>query len=264
MVSMTDFLRTSDEDPESALDLSVPSPPKVLDRIQRVRQLQQEDEEMVRRHSGWRGISRSPSTMTRSPSIMSRVSSIRRSVRLSGDGLESMLQRSPSIASQTTVVHMPSAASQTLPMLRESSTEALLPGSMHARSGSQRTISMPSEASLHSLTPTPTHQAFHKRLSNGLGRSPSTLTHSPRIMSTISTRKSTGPAMGKHHYRHSSAAGPSAKTPFFHPSELEQLMKPLREEYIRTQTNELAQAKAAFEQLNQQLTSELPQLIDLR
>jgi len=53
-------------------------------------------------------------------------------------------------------------------------------------------------------------------------------------------------------------------TPFFQPSELEELMKPLREEYIQRQTNKLAQAKAAYDQLNDQLTHELPQLIDLR
>lgn len=41
-------------------------------------------------------------------------------------------------------------------------------------------------------------------------------------------------------------------------------MQPLKEEYIAAKTDELKQAKAAYEQLNTQLTDELPQLIDLR
>ncbi len=41
-------------------------------------------------------------------------------------------------------------------------------------------------------------------------------------------------------------------------------MQPLKQEYIRNQTDEVLQAKAAYDQLNEQLTSELPQLIDLR
>lgn len=41
-------------------------------------------------------------------------------------------------------------------------------------------------------------------------------------------------------------------------------MQPLKEEYIAAKTDELEQAKAAYEQLNTQLTDELPQLIDLR
>jgi hypothetical protein len=57
---------------------------------------------------------------------------------------------------------------------------------------------------------------------------------------------------------------PKAKTPFFNPSKLESIMEPLKQEYIKNQTNEVLQAKAAYEQLNDQLTNELPQLIDLR
>lgn len=55
-----------------------------------------------------------------------------------------------------------------------------------------------------------------------------------------------------------------AKTPFFNPSELEAAMAPLMLEYIEKQADLLDQAKAAYDQLNQQLTDELPQLIDLR
>jgi hypothetical protein len=53
-------------------------------------------------------------------------------------------------------------------------------------------------------------------------------------------------------------------TPFFHPSELEDIMQPLKREFVQRQADLCAQAKAAYEQLNQQLTDELPQLIDLR
>lgn len=52
--------------------------------------------------------------------------------------------------------------------------------------------------------------------------------------------------------------------PFFEPSELEEIMAPLKEEFMRKQADKLEQAKAAYEQLNEQLMSELPQLIDLR
>lgn len=57
---------------------------------------------------------------------------------------------------------------------------------------------------------------------------------------------------------------PSARTAFFHPSELEDIMGPLKEEFLEKQTNLLVQAKAAYDQLNEQLTDELPKLIDLR
>jgi hypothetical protein len=53
-------------------------------------------------------------------------------------------------------------------------------------------------------------------------------------------------------------------TPFFHPSELEDIMAPFKAEFAGRQADLCAQAKAAYEQLNQQLTDELPQLIDLR
>jgi hypothetical protein len=54
------------------------------------------------------------------------------------------------------------------------------------------------------------------------------------------------------------------RTPFFEPSELEDIMAPLKADFVRRQADKLEQAKAAYEQLNEQLMSELPQLIDLR
>jgi hypothetical protein len=41
-------------------------------------------------------------------------------------------------------------------------------------------------------------------------------------------------------------------------------MRPVREDFMEKQADGLLQAKAAYEQLNEQLTTELPQLIDLR
>ena len=52
--------------------------------------------------------------------------------------------------------------------------------------------------------------------------------------------------------------------PFFEPSELEEIMAPLKEDFMRKQADKLEQAKVAYDQLNEQLMSELPQLIDLR
>lgn len=54
------------------------------------------------------------------------------------------------------------------------------------------------------------------------------------------------------------------RTPFMNPSELEDLMAPLREDYMKNKTDNLTQAKEAYEQLNTQLSNEIPQLIDLR
>lgn len=56
----------------------------------------------------------------------------------------------------------------------------------------------------------------------------------------------------------------TSSTPFFQPSELEDFMRPFKLEFAKKQADELEQAKAAYEQLNEQLTTELPQLIDLR
>lgn len=41
-------------------------------------------------------------------------------------------------------------------------------------------------------------------------------------------------------------------------------MLPVKRAFLQQRTNELKQAKAAYEQLNEQLSTELPQIIDLR
>lgn len=64
---------------------------------------------------------------------------------------------------------------------------------------------------------------------------------------------------------HSTTSRPSlTRTPFFNPSELEDLMRPLKDEFLQARADKVEQAKASYDQLNDQLTSELPQLIDLR
>jgi len=56
----------------------------------------------------------------------------------------------------------------------------------------------------------------------------------------------------------------SYSSPWFEPSELEDIMAPLKLDSMRRQADKLEQAKVAYDQLNEQLMSELPQLIDLR
>ncbi|KAK5716847.1 BAR adaptor protein Hob3 [Elasticomyces elasticus] len=225
MVSLTSFLRetssstlhnnTTDMD----IDLSVPSPPKTMEKIKR--QLLQDEEQFLLRHSGLTGIRRSPSLMSKVSSGMRRSSP-----RLSSQSEDDFLWSSP----------QPASPYSALPVVRESSTEALLPPLSpghytHLPSISERTTS------------------------NKLPSSPS------MIASIISAgrkkKKTKDAAAGKREQ-------PLTPTPFFHPSELEQIMQPLKEEYLLTQTNLVLQSKAAYDQLNEQLTTELPQLIDLR
>ena len=87
-------------------------------------------------------------------------------------------------------------------------------------------------------------------------QSTSTLIPGPPVSDSASTRGGTWPRQ---------KSNPSNQSrPFFEPSELEEIMAPLKEEFMRKQADKLEQAKAAYEQLNEQLMSELPQLIDLR
>lgn len=96
------------------------------------------------------------------------------------------------------------------------------------------------------------------RRSSSIYSAQSTSTLIPRspVGDSSSTRGGTGPRQ---------KSNPSNQSrPFFEPSELEEIMAPLKEEFMRKQADKLEQAKAAYEQLNEQLMSELPQLIDLR
>ena len=84
------------------------------------------------------------------------------------------------------------------------------------------------------------------------------------------TPRVSGESLGTAGHRKRGTPAPSiasttkSRTPFFNPSELDEIMQPIKEEFSQKHTDEIAQAKAAYDQLNEQLTQELPQLIDLR
>ncbi|KAK1065552.1 BAR adaptor protein Hob3 [Friedmanniomyces endolithicus] len=213
MVSINAFLRESHEDTSFLdVDLSVPSTPNTQDTIRRVQQqLQQDEEEFLRRHSGLRG-------MRKSPSMMSRVSSFGRATQISSeDG--------------------------------NTATSALLCLRRNRRSSHGRNMDR--------THPTP----------QGKPASTAQLISSPSTVASVLSATRQKCINQRHDGSNDSGNAchePRIRTPFFHPSELEQIMQPLKQEYIRNQTDEVLQAKAAYDQLNEQLTSELPQLIDLR
>jgi hypothetical protein len=88
------------------------------------------------------------------------------------------------------------------------------------------------------------------------GNSHSTLVTASSVRGSDSTYGATWPR--------NTRVSSTQSTPFFNPSELEDIMAPLKVEFMRKQADKLEQAKAAYDQLNEQLMSELPQLIDLR
>ncbi|RYF47470.1 MAG: hypothetical protein EOO38_12085 [Cytophagaceae bacterium] len=91
---------------------------------------------------------------------------------------------------------------------------------------------------------------------NASGQSSSTLNPAASFRDSASTRGVTWPRQSR--------VSSSYSTPWFEPSELEDIMAPLRLDFMRKQADKLEQAKVAYDQLNEQLMSELPQLIDLR
>ncbi|KAK4569739.1 BAR adaptor protein Hob3 [Recurvomyces mirabilis] len=197
--------------PDLDVDLSVPSPPKLLkgDDAEKMRLLQLEDEEFVRRHSG---LKRSSSRYTRS----SAPSSLPRQVQ---DDMTGLLRSGPVSFHHIT----PGSALQ-----HGSSTDPRSPNTPFTLSQNPQPPATPSATQ-------PGHQT-------------------PTTPSTTHTR-------GR---KEGSKPDYSLKTPFFQPSELEQIMAPMKQQYLRDQANGASQAKVGYEQLNDQLTTELPQLIDLR
>lgn len=85
----------------------------------------------------------------------------------------------------------------------------------------------------------------------------STSTLRPSVGDSASTRGGTWP-------RQKNIPNTQSRPFFFQPSELEEIMAPVKADFMQNQADKLEQAKAAYEQLNEQLMSELPQLIDLR
>jgi hypothetical protein len=88
-------------------------------------------------------------------------------------------------------------------------------------------------------------------------QSTSTLNPGLSVGDSASTRGGTWP-------RQKSIPNTRSRPFFFQPSELEEIMAPVKADFMQKQADKLEQAKAAYEQLNEQLMSELPQLIDLR
>ena len=199
------------------IDLSIPSPPKALQRPE-IQKLKRAHAQMPARVSSMQ-FSHSPS-MSTAPVFA-----------------ETQLQRSPSIASTNTMVRR---------------ARISRPGEDRARSSTDnhrpyiplmeaaRVVSMP-------VSRSPTTNSLPPFNINRQEISPTQY----RKDSMTSSR----PAFGRH---------TGTPTPFFSPSELEELMAPLKQDFIQRQADIFVQAKAAYEQLNEQLTSELPQLIDLR
>jgi hypothetical protein len=110
----------------------------------------------------------------------------------------------------------------------------------------------------HSLSPTSTTRLVDKKHPSSIHsfQSSSTLTSAASFRDSTSTRGATWPRQ--------SHVSSSYSTPWFEPSELEDIMAPLKLDFMRRQADKLEQAKVAYDQLNEQLMSELPQLIDLR
>jgi hypothetical protein len=110
----------------------------------------------------------------------------------------------------------------------------------------------------HSRSPTSTTRLVDKQHSSSIRsfQSSSTLNPAASFRDSASTRGATWPRQIR--------VSSSYSTPWFEPSELEDIMAPLKLDFMRRQADKLEQAKVAYDQLNEQLMSELPQLIDLR
>jgi len=254
MVSLHDFIRDDDAfsfhsylDADVDPDLVVPSPPKALDRPEIEQALRQratvEEAEMLRRlvEVGYSA----GGALGRSPSVRSRVSGsfVGKESRSADDGGNvddkplPLLPRTPTRRRST----FRPASVRGLPPLRETAPGAnqqqnRASSSHLSPSHSSPNFNYASTPSFNSgmlLTPTKSQRRKHAQ---------------PSFTDSSASRKTST----------------TSQTPFFRPSELEDIMRPLREKYIITQTDACVQAKAAYEQLNEQLTQELPQLIDLR
>lgn len=110
----------------------------------------------------------------------------------------------------------------------------------------------------HSCSPTSTTRSIDKRIPSSIYsfQSSTTLNPAASFRDSASTCGAT--------WSHQSRVSNSYSTPWFEPSELEDIMAPLKLDFMRRQADRLEQAKVAYDQLNEQLMSELPQLIDLR
>ena len=249
MVSLSDFLRddysptgsfltvrgssTSVLSVDTNPDLGVPSPPKALNGIRQRLGLNVDDDELDT--GSWNEYD----TLLASPTRGRRTG-------------RTLLARTSSIISNYSALLSPRRGSDSSHDTEQHDDDDRL--------SSKSSSSGRPDAQFRSFTSNifPTMQDSHPRptSSNYSTQSTSTLVPASSARDSASTRGATWP-------RQKIIPG-TQSTPFFEPSELEEIMAPLRADFMRKQADKLEQAKAAYDQLNEQLMSELPQLIDLR
>lgn len=247
MVSLTDFLRdtppsgsasTNRESSMSALsaktntDFTLPSPPKALNGIrQRLGLTPEYDGEETETINEDSELLLSPTRGRRArKSLLARTSSI--------------------LSSYSSLLSSPA----------ETDTVKGTPERSHRRHSSSGTFRL-CRPSPEGPSPKRSISAqIDRRLSRSssiyLRKSQSAVNSSPWARDSTSTRGGTWPREAR--------VSKTFSTPWFEPSELEEIMAPLKVDFVRKQADNLEQAKAAYDQLNEQLMSELPQLIDLR
>jgi hypothetical protein len=244
MVSLSDFLR-DDHPPTSSFlniceksastltidtnpDLGVPSPPKALNGIRQRLGLTVDDGELDT------GAGSEDETLLATPSRS------RRSGR-------TLLARTSSIISSYSAILSPRRDSD----FSDEDRDVLSTQSSPVRpSPPTRNFTTNAPSTIYDSHPHHTSSIYS-------ACSSSTLVPDPVARDSASTRGGTWPRRKSISKTHQSA-------PFFEPSELEEIMAPLKADFMRRQADKLEQAKVAYDQLNEQLMSELPQLIDLR
>lgn len=285
-------------------DLSFPSPPKALDGLRHKRNVSriQVDEAAAKGSSGVRRSSSVMNRVSRASSLLKNslldvalgCSPIEPSTESPPDQEGVSPQRSPVITETPPTKNRHSGFFDTLPVLREACKETfpvampVTPSRLsHPNTDTQRIpasptrhTSMPLHSSRESkaLSPLQLFTSAHRSSlslsclgSKDTQRSISMHCRNPSspykassesarpllLRNTSSSRKAKTDKM-------SPRARVNVPTPFFEPSELEDIMAPFRQKFAEEQADLMKQAKAAYEQLNQQLSDELPQLIDLR
>jgi hypothetical protein len=214
-------------------DLGVPSPPKALNGIRQRFGLGSEEGEL------------DTGTIEEDDDLKSLPGRGRRSQR-------TLLGRTTSILSNHSALDSPPLGADSVdgvsPKKDKSATPAIPTSVKRSR------LEDPS----HSRSPTSTTRLVDKQHSSSIHsfQSSSTLNPAASFRDSASTRGATWPRRSR--------VSSSYSTPWFEPSELEDIMAPLKLDFMRRQADKLEQAKVAYDQLNEQLMSELPQLIDLR
>lgn len=249
MVSLSDFLRDDYSPTGSFLtvrgssasvlsidtnpDLGVPSPPKALNGIRQRLGLNVDDDELDT------GYGNEYDTLLASPSRGRRTG-------------RTLLARTSSIISNYSALLSPRRDSDSSHDTEEQDDDDRVSSknSSPRRPNEQiRSFTSNVPSTIHDSQPRPTSSIYSTQSSSALVPASS-------ARDSASTRGATWP-------RQKIIPG-TQSTPFFEPSELEEIMAPLKVDFMRKQADKLEQAKAAYDQLNEQLMSELPQLIDLR